>query len=476
MHEIPEQLLVSRTPSCLLTALTLCGAILTGVPTGASAQWLSSPGTKSSLKAASGFGPLVFCDGLETNVIGCAAGTPPEPPPLVLLEQLSPLSDPANGSTSIQFRAGWPLIFRASVKGDEMQGIGRMYGEQRFEVRSWVFAEVGQGAAIVFDNPDGQWSFSVPPPPVPRDEFILDFYPDPGDFSGAVDNIDSAPYSHDPATRFALRPEFGGPLPKGSPGGGAQQTPVADGVQFGADDDFPGLVVLSNVGVGIVMTDLANGWTPVFPRQARNLAGLTNAVGYELSDSLGRTSITSTLIVPRFLFSHIRIQDPCVGTVTLNSLGEPIACSGAQVQRVDGGPPTPYDSSTPNDESIVELRAFVVAPVWNSVSNRLDYLDTVVDMNGDGVVSAVDASLMGREVLSNEIVFNFRQIGSDVSVGRLTPYAPRNYCYAIASAIYGDGRPAGSDFDYDIDGNGYDAIDGRGICPGGGSGVTQPPR
>ncbi|MCB1611691.1 MAG: hypothetical protein KDI60_08050, partial [Xanthomonadales bacterium] len=98
-------------------------------------------------------GPLVFCDGLETNVIGCAAGTPPEPPPLVLLEQLSPLSDPANGSTSIQFRAGWPLIFRASVKGDEMQGIGRMYGEQRFEVRSWVFAEVGQGAAIVFDNP-----------------------------------------------------------------------------------------------------------------------------------------------------------------------------------------------------------------------------------------------------------------------------------------------------------------------------------
>lgn len=461
------------TRSALVIAI--CGLSIWSATPDAGAQASTSPAFAGSAKATAASGNVVFCDGLEL-LLGCVGGTPVQASPLVLLEQLSPLTDQPGGSLPLQFRAGWPLIFRASVMGDEMQGIGRMYGEQRFEIRNWVFGEIGQGAAIVFNDPDGQWSFSVPPPPLPRDEFILDFYPDPGDSSGVVDSVDSAPNSHDPATRFALRPEFGGPLPKGNPDGSLLQTPVADGVQFGADDDFPGLVILSNVGVGIVMEDLANGWTPVMPKMARNLAGLTNAVGYELSDALGRTSITSTLIVPRFLFSHIRIQDPCVGSVTLNSDNEPVACSGTQVQRVDGGPPTPYDSSTANDESLVELRAFVVAPVWNSVSNRLDNLDTVIDMNGDGIVSASDASLMGRQVLSNEIVFNFRQIGSDISVGRLTPYAPINYCNSRASAIYGDSRPAGSDFDYDIDGNGYDWIDGRGICPGGGSGVTQPPR
>jgi hypothetical protein len=458
----------------LLAALTLCGAMLMYLPGAASAQGLRPNRTSTPSKAAAGIGPLVFCNGLEINIVGCAGGTPPELPPLVLLEQLAPRADPSSGSTSIQFRAGWPLIFRASVRGEDMLGIGQVYGEQGHEALNYHFAEVGQGASLVFDNPDGNWSYSIPPPPLPRDESILDFYPDPGDVTGVADEVINSPMSHDPARRFNLRPQFGGPLPQAEPDGTQMQTALQDGVQFGADDDFPGLVILSNVGVGIVMETLANGWTPVVPRQARNLAGFTNSVGYELSDELGRTSITSTLIVPRFLFSHIRIQDPCVGAVSFNGSGEPTACAGASVQRIDGGPVTPYSSANRNDESLVELRAFVVAPVWNSVSNRLESLDTVVDMNGDGVVSAVDASLMGREVLSNEIVFNFRQIGSDVSSGRISQYASIAFCNGLAKPQ--STRPAGSDYLYDIDGNGYDVLLFAAVCPGGGSGVTQPPR
>jgi len=252
------------------------------------------------------------------------------------------------------------------------------------------------------------------------------------------------------------------------------QSVAEDGVQFGADDDFPGLVILSNVGVGIVMTRLADGWTPVIPRQARNVAGLGTSVGYELSDADGRTSISSMMVVPRFLFSDIRVQDPCVCAVTFNVDGEPIECAGPPMQRVDGGPMTPLASGGSNDESRVEIRAFVVAPIWNSVTNRLEPLDTVTDMDADGLVTAADAALMGREVLSNEVVFNIRLIGSDVASGQVGPYASLAFCNGLARPR--DLRESGSDFQYDIDGNGYAVLQDTVVCPGGGSGVTQPPR
>ena len=425
--------------------------------------------TSGDLHASGG---SVFCDGLEPSP-GCVVQSPSGLPNLVTLEKLSPLAGSIDSSVSIQFRAGWPLIFRASVRAEDMLGIGRVFGEQGFERRQWAFAEVGQGAAIVFDNPDGFWSYTIPSDS-PRDEKLLDFYPDPGDVTGVVDDAPSGPLSHHPGLRFNLRPEFGGPLPQQAPNGTMVQSVAEDGVQFGADDDFPGLVILSNVGVGIVMTRLADGWTPVIPRQARNVAGLGTSVGYELSDADGRTSITSMMVVPRFLFSHIRLQDPCVGAVTFNVDGEPIECAGPPMQRVDGGPMTPLASGGSNDESRVEIRAFVVAPVWNSVTNRLEALDTVTDMDADGLVTAADAALMGREVLSNEVVFNIRQIGSDVASGQVGPYASLAFCNGLARPR--DLRESGSDFQYDIDGNGYAVLQDTVVCPGGGSGVTQPPR
>jgi hypothetical protein len=460
-------------PTRVPAARAILGGALCFCALHAGAQSLVFPGNAAGKNTTGSSGNLVFCNGLE-SILGCAGVVSPDISPVIVLEQLSPLPNLPGGSTPIQFRAGWPLIFRASVKAEEMLGIGRIFGEQAYEIDRWNFAEVGQGASVVFADPDGQWSYSVPSAPLPHDELVVDFYPDPGDVSGVVDDFLSGPLSHDPTLRFNLRPEFGGPLPQSEPDGTRVQLALPDGVQFGADDDFPGLVILSNVGVGIVLDSLADGWNPASPRQARNLAGFTNSVGYELSDAQGRTSVTTTMIVPRFLFSHIRLQDPCVGSVTLDDNGMPISCSDPPVQRIDGGPMTPYTNLNGIDESLVEIRAFVVAPVWNSVSNRLESLDTVVDMNADGRVTAVDAELMGRQVLSNEVVFNFRQIGSNVSGGRISPYASVAFCNGAARPD--SSRLAGADYTYDVDGNGYGVLLEAAICPGGGSGVTQPPR
>jgi len=413
---------------------------------------------------------VVLAVALATVASTSAHAAPPSPRP-VTLEQLSPIPNSGDTAMPILFRSGWPLIFRASVKGKDMLGLGRVYGGQGEERHGWPFPEVGQGGAVVFSDPDASWSYVFTAFNEPHDELIMPFHPDSGDISGTNDDVASAPLSHDVAAKTALRPEFGGPLAQTAlypaPPPGYFQP---DGVQFGSDDDLPGLVVLSNVGVGIVTTPLADGWQPVLPRAARNLAGFSNSVGYELNDRLGRTSVTSTMIVPRFLFSHIRLLDPCVGTVTYNEENEPISCEGPRVQRIDGGPIVP---EAPNDEAIVELRAFVVGPAWNPVTNQVTWLDTLADTNGDGLVTAADVAGTPHKLLSNEIVFRFRQIGSDTSVPG-DPYGFINYCNG---GFRPDGGPgARVDFQYDVDGNGQAVIKPFSICPGGGSGVTQPPR
>lgn len=460
-------------PSVLLTAACHAGITLIAAST-AYAQALQET-RAGAPRPAQVFANLLFCDGYEATP-GCAAnpgGTGATP---ILLEQLSPAT---GAGVPTQFRAGWPLIFRASVGDAKMLGLGRMHAEQYGERLLYQFPEFGQGAAIVFSDPDGIWSYSVPTAPFwPRDESVLPFYPDPGDISRYLDDVAAAPLSHDPALRFALRPEFGGPLPKYGYDAfnglsTVPQVPTADGVQFGADDDFPGLVILSNVGVGIVMTPLAAGWNPVLPRQARNVAGFTTSVGYELTDTHGRTSVTAVMMVPRFLFSHLQLTDPCVGAVTLDGEGNPQSCAGAAVQRIDGGAIQPVEL---NDESLVELRAFVVEPVWSAALERIETLDIVTDMNADGQVSAADAELMGWRVLSNEVVFNVRQIGT-LLVGRARPFAPLEFCQPQARPDDPAPRlPAAASIDFDIDGNGYAAFDQVVVCPPGGSGVTRPPR
>jgi len=106
----------------------------------------------------------------------------------------------------------------------------------------------------------------------------------------------------------------------------------------------------------------------------------------------------------------------------------------------------------------------------------LQSLDTVVDMNADGQVTALDAKLMGYRVLSNEVVFNFRQLGNQVLLGA-TQNGPIYLCHPLPRPDDpGRLRQAGTDFQHDLDGNGYGRLLFPVVCPGGGSGVTRPPQ
>lgn len=366
----------------------------------------------------------------------------------------------------IMYRAGWPLTFKAIVKDEDMLGIGHLWGPQS---PGRTFPEPGQPGAIVFEDPDGVWSFGCIRFGCtdPLDETILELYADRGDLVGVEDDSLEPiyPFQHWALADPTSRPEIGGPgLSDG----------VLDGVGYGADDDFPSLVLLSNVGAGIVLTSLEEGWEPVVPAQRRNLAGFLGNVGYELADQKLRTTITASMIVPRFLFSHTRIVDGCIGEQVYTDPGTGnLWCEGFPGQRVDGGP---IQGVAGNDGSIVELRAFLVAPILDELEGFIRHLNVVTDMNGDGVVGAADADLMGWTVLSNEVVFEFKQIGNDIR-GAFNPRFGwvQGYCN-------GGARPdtsvtsAQTDFLYDIDGNGVIILDPDIVCPGGASGTSNPPR
>ena len=95
------------------------------------------------------------------------------------------------------------------------------------------------------------------------------------------------------------------------------------------DDDLPGLVVLSEKGIGLVLDPDFN--PPAVP-MLRNLAGLVSSVSYELSDWTRRTTITAHFNVPRGALAPFVKIDNCVGDVA-KSTGEQVAITGAIVQR-----------------------------------------------------------------------------------------------------------------------------------------------
>ncbi len=91
----------------LAASLGCLGLSLVGA-SAAQAQWLNPP-QRVPVKQAQVAPGLVFCSGYESTP-GCAAVLGGDGQPLVYLEQLAPA---AGEGTSTQFRAGWPLIFRA---------------------------------------------------------------------------------------------------------------------------------------------------------------------------------------------------------------------------------------------------------------------------------------------------------------------------------------------------------------------------
>jgi hypothetical protein len=173
---------------------------------------------------------------------------------------------------------------------------------------------------------------------------------------------------------------------------------VLDGYGYGANDDWPQLVLLSNHGVGIVLDEYFNRGPT---ERRRNLAGFLGWVAYDLADDKGRSVVSSGTVVPHALFSPLILMDEAVG--------QPDAGGDYRSSirfRVDGGPVTTGNSNCLDGQyaqllyaTDYELRAFLVnGPAPSLLS----------DMDGDGRVDAADAELSGLEVISSERIVRFR--------------------------------------------------------------------
>ena len=387
-----------------------------------------------------------------TTSVALAGKPAPKPAPLVKLDIESPKYKP-DLPLGVLYASGWPLVIRA-------QGSPTALGIAA-DATPQAFPTLGQKGYLVLIDPDNCLELPAPffrgEPPcstAPSDETYVEFGPDV-DQAGVADDGD-----HANPGRFAALADptlSGGPhfIADGDSDGNGVLDPVDvvmgpdtggaahDGYGYGADDNFPGLVLLSPTGPGLVLD--ADFSRPAVRRQ-RNLAGFLNAVGYELNDPNGQTTFTLSMVVPLGLIEPILRIDDCVGNI------DNLRCDGAPRYQLDGGsiqygsPGSTAQYFYPqlvNTTPAFEVRAFLVSGVAPS---------TLEDLNHDGRVTAADAALAGYNVISNEEVVRFRQFSSDICAG----------------------VPLTNVFYTDFDGNGRDT--GTFVCPAGPGQITKPPR
>lgn len=356
-----------------------------------------------------------------------------------------------HGRRSIQNSSGWPLAVRFHARRDLGIANTAPHG---------TFPSTGQTGWVVFDDPDGCLTLLPPFDPTifpddrcvaaMTDETFLMFTPDI-DQAGVQDN------SGDADRRAALTESGGGgrstflsSFPSGTPAlialGPETGEDVVDGYGRGADDDLPGLVVLSASGPGLVLDENFDRG-PVFEQY--NLAGFLNQVGYELTDTTRHTTILASMLVPYGLIAPFVEADACVGTIINPTLG---ICDMDPIWRIDGGPAEPIDPPAepvlqgyPNlyDATTYAMTFFAVSGIAPSI---------LTDMNGDGRIMARDAELMGFEVISNEVNIRFDQFHGSAC------FRPTSSQILLA----------------DLDGNGQTVVGI--VCPPGPGGLTKPPR
>jgi len=373
--------------------------------------------------------------------MGLVATKPTKPQFPITLKFVGATPDAVNREPA----SGWPITLRLTSNGE--LGIGTLFFPPSFP----RFQDVGY---IVFADPDGCFSFAFSSNCSGTDETYLEFTPD-------LDTAGLANPHGNPDRLIALTESGGGGSPRvltfnfdthlndqlvayGPSVGGVDTfeyrcssaskyagdpcssdadcpstakcrlIPVnADGYGYGADDDLPGLVLVADTGVGLVLSPSFN---PPRVRQARNLAGLLNSVAYDLKDGSGRTTVLAHMNVPhgqpypvrlsdgnlvptqvpRGLFTPVVLADRC--------LGDPSTCVGIgpHIFRIDGGPQVIMDDNQMIDvlnTKVVTVRAFVVNGTAPSV---------LADLNGDGFVGAKDAALAGYQLLSGEEVIQLR--------------------------------------------------------------------
>ncbi|MEM8984909.1 MAG: hypothetical protein AAGC71_18005, partial [Pseudomonadota bacterium] len=250
--------------------------------------------------------------------------------------------------TSIQYVAGWPLTFRIiprvdvslvvpSVPGGPPSDWPELGATSFMMLKDLDSCPYGDGRIT---GPDGQPFCTA----IPDDELYVEFTPDE-DHPNTVDNYGYAEVGEalkdplrQPTINYLDRVHTFGP----------RVYETLDGLGYGPNDDLPGFVLLANEGVGVVLSDLepvftngttvTAGWEPI--GASRNLAGFMTSVGYELNDERLRTTVTTSLMVPRHLTERRFLEDQCFETA-------PGQCE--TFRRVEGGPPVPQADANLDD-------------------------------------------------------------------------------------------------------------------------------
>jgi len=224
---------------------------------------------------------------------------------------------------------------------------------------------------------------------------------------------------------------------------------VFDGYGYGSNWRFPGLVITSDSGVGVVLESEAP-----FDRtgEYRNLAGFIQSVSYVLSDRFYRSEVTGHMVVPDGLFTPVVHVDKAPG----DACGDAGSTSDI-FYKIDGMPegdiPWCEDGGSflfmKNivAEKLITVRAFVV-----NVDADGNGPDTLWDWDFDGDCDAEDAAGLGWEVLSGEEVLRFSFYFEDLYTNTSEELDVLRWDWS------GDGQVPGV------------------VAPGGSGGVGQPPR
>jgi hypothetical protein len=327
------------------------------------------------------------------------------------------LPSSASGQVTTQLTGGWPLVIRATAPSS---------------APTYSYDNDGGPLAVVAADPSGCF-----------DEL---FFSDPNSacLSQVPDEVYTSPWldldapgredvsSGDSGLIRALVDSEGGGGPvffglvAGSEtsvtAGPVTGGEVRDGYGYGANDDWPQLVLLSNRGVGVVLDEHFNRGPT---EERRNLAALLEWVAYDLADAKGRSAVSSGTIVPYALFSPLIMVDEAIGQTD--------ATGGAYIPgfkfRIDGSADRSGSYSCLYQQYFellygaeVELRAFLVSGSAPSVLS---------DMDGDSDVDAADAELSGLKVISSERTARFRLWDGVWGVGN-------SYYNDRANRIYAD--------------------------------------
>lgn len=329
--------------------------------------------------------------------------------------QLQPLTTDIQGVQkgviSVQTEGGWPITIRFMSNGE--LGLGTGLDWEQFPSRDHT-------GFLVYADPDECWSYAMSLRP--------DFDPIAADGSPMCSGVSDETY-------FRFTNEINLPnLAKDGKilgrfpgiyvwnnntllndrlerfGPGLPDPAVKDNYGYGASPSIPGLVLLSDSGVGLVMnTSVSEPPSLASPFQQRNLAGFVNSVSWVASDGIavsgapyGRTNVVAHMNVPDSLFTPITLID-C--TMVADEFGRKSCSDNSYSYQIDGGGivsnVTQGDILNARASKLITLRVFVVAGIAP---------DVLRDMNGDGTINSTDAKLMGYKILSGDNTIQFRLI------------------------------------------------------------------